>query len=144
LVSTPDSIYVTNIHAILKNPKVFGLKADIVDAIYRDISNVRLKRGNVSTELYLKNRKRADEPSLRAFDGDIAQNLINLMQKGMLGELPPPQSRIKRRYNRGNSNIVDRFAEKEEDHYLKLGKPSDLKQKGALSASELQTLKTIN
>lgn len=30
---------------IFKDPKFFGLKADIIDVNYRDISNVRLKRG---------------------------------------------------------------------------------------------------
>ena len=58
---TPNSIYVTNIRVIFKNPKLFGLKADIVDANYKDISNVRLKRGVFSTEVYLKTRNRADE-----------------------------------------------------------------------------------
>lgn len=139
-ISTPNSIYVTNIRVIFKNPKLFGLKADIVDANYRDISNVRLKRGMFSTEIYLKTRNRADEISLPAVDRQIAQNVINLIQKGMLGELPH-QSRIERSYYRGQSNNIDRSAEKDDDPYLKLEKLSDLKQKGVLSDSEFQILK---
>ena len=41
-LSTPNSIYVTNTRVIFKNPKLFGLKADIIDVNYRDVSNVRL------------------------------------------------------------------------------------------------------
>ncbi len=42
----------TNFRCIFKNPKLFGLKADIVDINYRDISNVRLKKGMFSSEIY--------------------------------------------------------------------------------------------
>jgi hypothetical protein len=48
-INTPNSIYVTNIRVIFKNPKLFG-KADIIDANYRDISNVRLKHGVFSKD----------------------------------------------------------------------------------------------
>jgi hypothetical protein len=65
-----------------------------------------------STEIYLKTRNRADEISLPAVDGQIAQNVINLIQKGMRGELPH-QNRIERSYFQGNSKNIDRFAEKE-------------------------------
>jgi hypothetical protein len=53
----------------------------------------------------------------------------------------PHQSRIERSYYQGRSNDIDRFAEKEEDPYLKLEKLSDLNQKGVLRASEFQILK---
>jgi hypothetical protein len=78
--------------------------------------------------MYLKTRNRADEASLPAVDRQVAQNVINLIQKGMPGELPH-QSRTERSYYQGLSNNIYRFAEKEEDPYLKLEKLSDLKLK---------------
>ncbi len=83
-LSTPNSIYVTNAWVIFKNPKLFGLKADMIDVNYRDISKVRLKRGMFSTEIYLNTRNRAEEISLPAVDKQIAQHVINVIQKGIL------------------------------------------------------------
>ncbi len=138
-ISTPNSIYVTNSRVIFKNPKLFGLTANIIDANYRDISNVRLNRGMFSTEIYLKTRNRADEIKLPAVDKQIAQNVINLIQKGLRGELPN-QSRIEKIHQKPSSNS-NSTTENNEDLYSKLEKLSDLKQKGALSDSEFQMLK---
>jgi len=59
----------------------------IIDVNYRDISNVHLKRGMFSTEICLNTRNRAEEFSLPAVDKQIAQEVINLIQKGIQGEL---------------------------------------------------------
>ncbi len=80
-INTPNSIYVTNARVIFKNPKLFGLKADIIDVNYRDISNVRLKRGMFSTEIYLDTRNRAEEISLPAVDKQITQLIFSSKKK---------------------------------------------------------------
>lgn len=140
-ICTPNSIYVTNTRVIFKNPKLFGLKADIIDVNYRDISNVRLKRGMFSTEIYLNTRNRAEEISLPAVDKQIAQDVINLIQKGIHGELPN-QNRNERILQRPIPQSAEAQAiETSENHYAKLGKLADLKQKGALSKEEFQLLK---
>ncbi len=139
-ISNSNSIYVTNSRVIFKNPKLFGLTANIIDANYRDISNVRLNRGVFSTEIYLKTRNRADEIKLPAVDKQIAQNVINLIQKGLRVELTN-QSRIEKSHHEPSSNVNPATIENNEDLYSKLGKLSDLKQKGALSDSEFQMLK---
>jgi hypothetical protein len=142
-ISTPNSIYVTNTRVIFKNPKLFGLKADIIDVNYRDISNVRLKRGMFSTEIYLNTRNRAEEISLPAVDKQIAQEVINLIQKGIQGELPN-QSRTERKRPTPNSqnNVNSSKENEEEDLYTRLGKLADLKMKGALSEDEFRLLKS--
>ena len=51
---SPNSIYISNMRVLYKYPRWFGLKADILDVSYRDISTVMLKRGIFTTELYFK------------------------------------------------------------------------------------------
>jgi len=149
-LSTPNSIYVTNTRVIFKNPKLFGLKADIIDANYRDISNVRLKRGLFSTEIYLKTRNRADEIVLPAVDKQIANEVINLIQNGLRNELPN-QRLIERNYQgqvtavnintTSSGSHADDGNNNNNDLLQRLEKLTDLKQKGALSDSEFQVLK---
>lgn len=142
-ISTPNSIYVTNTRVIFKNPKLFGLKASIIDVNYRDISNVHLKRGMFSTEIYLNTRNRAEEISLPAVDKQIAQEVINLIQKGIQGELPN-QSRTERKRPISNMQDTSNSSKENEDEdlYARLGKLADLKTKGALSEDEFQLLKS--
>ena len=84
---TPNAIYVTNIRVLYKDPKWFGMKANIVDVHYKDISNTRLKRGIFSTEIYLEARHHSDEIRLPAVDKDIAAEIHSMIQKGIRGEL---------------------------------------------------------
>jgi len=54
---------------------------------FKDISNVRLKRGVFSTEIYLKSRFLSDEIRLPAVDKNIAKQVIAMIQKGIRREL---------------------------------------------------------
>ena len=84
---TPNTIYITDRRVFFKDPKWLGLKADIIDMHFKDISNVRLKRGVFSTEIYLKSRFLSDEINLPAVDKNIAKQVIAMIQKGIRGEL---------------------------------------------------------
>lgn len=84
---TPNTVYITDRRVLFKDPKWLGLKADIVDMNFKDISNVRLKRGVFSTEIYLKSRFLSDEIRLPAVDKNIAKQVISMIQKGIRGEL---------------------------------------------------------
>lgn len=84
---TPNTVYITDRRVLFKDPKWLGLKADIVDMNFKDISNVRLKRGVFSTEIYLKSRFLSDEIRLPAVDKNIAKQVIAMIQKGIRGEL---------------------------------------------------------
>ncbi len=84
---TPNTVYITDRRVFFKDPKWLGLKADIVDMNFKDISNVRLKRGVFSTEIYLKSRFLSDEIRLPAVDKNIAKQVIAMIQKGTRGEL---------------------------------------------------------
>ena len=84
---TPNTIYITDRRVFFKDPKWLGLKADIIDMNFKDISNVRLKRGVFSTEIYLKSRFSSDEIRLPAVDKNIAKQVIAMIQQGVRGEL---------------------------------------------------------
>ena len=85
---TPNSVYVTNRRILWRNPKLLGLKKDYVDVDYRDISNIRLKKGMFSTQIYLKSRFLSDQITLPAINKKDAAQIGTYIQKGMRNELP--------------------------------------------------------
>ena len=84
---TPNTIIVTDRRVLFKDPEWLGLKANIVDMNYRDISNVELKRGIFSTEIYLKSRFEGKDIVLPAVDKGVAQKMISIIQSGIRGDL---------------------------------------------------------
>ena len=84
---TPNTIIVTDRRVLFKDPEWLGLKANIVDMNYRDISNVELKRGIFSAEIYLKSRFEGKDIVLPAVDKGIAQKMISTIQSGIRGDL---------------------------------------------------------
>jgi len=85
---TPNKIYITNRRVLFKDPRWMGLKAETLDASYKDISNIRLNRGVFSTEIFLKARFWSEELKLPAVDKHIAQQVNTMIQRGIRGELP--------------------------------------------------------
>jgi len=85
---TPNAVYATNRRVIFRNPKLLGLKKNYVDVDYRDISNIRMKKGLFSTEIYLKSRFLSDEIKLPAIDKKDANQLMQIIRKGIEGLLP--------------------------------------------------------
>lgn len=85
---TPYSIYITNMRMLLKNPKWYGMKADILDISYKDIFTVVLKQGVFSTQLYFRTRFSNHKVKLPALDKKTAQRVNQLIQQGIRDELP--------------------------------------------------------
>ena len=132
-ISTPNKIYVTNMRVLHRNPKLFGLKADIIDVSYKDISNVRLKRGLFSTEIFLKSRYLSEEVELPGVDKQIAQQVNAMIQKGIRGELP------RQVMAEGKNASVE--ARPPSDPMKELEKIGELKQKGIITDDEFKMLK---
>lgn len=132
-ISTPNRIYITNMRVLFKDPKLFGLKANIVDVSYKDVSNVRLKRGVFSTEIFLKSRFLSDEVNLPAVDKQIAQQVMAMIQKGVRGELP--------RQVTADDKNAPLGAKGPSDPIKELEKIGELKQKGIITEEEFQMLK---
>lgn len=87
---SPNSIYITNMRVLFKNPHWLGLRADILDVSYKDISTVLLKRGLFTTELYFKPHFTKYKIKLPALEKRAAQRVSQLIQRGIRGELPGP------------------------------------------------------
>lgn len=134
-LTTPNKIHVTNMRVLFKDPKLFGLKADIVDLSYKDISNIRMKRGLFSTEIFLKSRFLSDEVRLPAVDKQIAQQLNAMIQKGIRGELP-------RQINTEVKNTPFEKTKEVPDPLKELERLGELKQKGIITDEEFQRVKS--
>ena len=132
-VSSPNKIFVTNMRVIFKDPKLFGLKANIIDMSYKDISNVRLKRGVFSTDIFLKSRFLSDEVELPAVDKNVAQQVMSMIQRGIRGELEGQPAAP------GSTMPAAVVAS---DPIRELERIGDLKQKGLITEEEFQTLKS--
>jgi hypothetical protein len=78
---------------LFKDPRWLGLKANLLDVSYKDISTVMLKRGVFTTELYFRPHSTAYKIKLPALEKRAAQRVSQLIQRGMRGELPS-QSRM--------------------------------------------------
>ena len=87
---SPNSIYITNMRVLFKGPRWLGLRADILDVSYKDISTVLLKRGLFTTELYFKPHFTNYKIKLPALEKRAAQRVSQLIQRGIRGELPGP------------------------------------------------------
>lgn len=134
---TPNKIYVTNMRVLSKDPKMLGLKANIVDVAYKDISNIRMKRGLFSTEIFLKPRFLSDEVCLPAIDKQTAQQVNTMIQKGIRGELPRQISTEEK-----NAPVVEVRGANKNDALIELEKLAELKQKGIVTEEEFQKLKS--
>ncbi|HXG06199.1 MAG TPA: zinc ribbon domain-containing protein, partial [Nitrososphaera sp.] len=65
-----------------------GLRAEIVNINYNDISTIKLKCGIFTTELYFKFRSSDYTLKLPALEKGAAQRASQLVQRGIRGELP--------------------------------------------------------
>jgi RNA polymerase subunit RPABC4/transcription elongation factor Spt4 len=86
-ISSPDRIYMTTSRVLFKDPKIFGLRANIIAIRYEDIATIMLKRGVFSTEILLKPRASLQHIDLPAVSKQMALQVSSLIQKGMRGEL---------------------------------------------------------
>jgi len=55
-MTTPSSLYITNMRVIYRLPKWGGFKTDIIDLKYQDITDIALKSGILHTDIVLKSQ----------------------------------------------------------------------------------------
>ena len=85
---TPNTIYVTNQRIIFRNPRLLGLKKDYIDVYYRDVNQIKLKKGVFSTEISLLSRFQDEPFALPAVDKKDAEQIGGFIRKGIEGQLP--------------------------------------------------------
>jgi hypothetical protein len=145
---TPISIYITNMRVIYRKPIWIGLKSEIIDVNYQDIADIRLKRGIIHTDIFLKSRFHTDEIAVKGTNTHIAERANAFIQQGIRGEHPGQfvhrQPQRAPNYNYCSDSQEERELEDIEskmDPVDKLTKLADLKQKGILTNEEFQRLK---
>ena len=132
-IATPNSIYVTNKRIIFRNPRMWGLKIDLMDYAYEDLANVELHKGIFTTEIELTPRFNSEKVKLPAVSKDVAEELFGAIRKGMHGDFGLG--------NDATGNVVVQ-QHKPDEPISKLERLSALKVKGLISDKEFEAVKT--
>jgi hypothetical protein len=130
-IATPNSIFVTNKRIIFRNPRMWGLKVDLMDYAYTDLANVELHKGIFTTEIELTPRFNSEKVKLPAVSKEAAEELFGAIRKGMHGDFGLD----------GTSNLVVQ-QQRPDDPISKLERLSALKDKGMISDKEFGAVKT--
>ena len=131
-IATPNSIYVTNKRIIFRNPRMWGLKVDMMDYAYSDLANVELHKGIFTTAIELTPRFNSEKVKLPAVSKEVAEELFGAIRKGMHGDFGLDDV---------TSNLVVQ-QQKPADPISKLERLSALKDKGRISEKEFEAVKT--
>lgn len=131
-IATPNSIFVTNKRIIFRNPRLWGLKVDLMDYAYTDLANVELHKGIFTTEIELTPRFNSEKVKLPAVSKEAAEELFGAIRKGMHGDFG---------LDDGTSNLVVQ-QQRHDDPISKLERLSALKDKGMISDKEFGAVKT--
>jgi Bacterial PH domain len=131
-IATPNSIYVTNKRIIFRNPRMWGLKVDMMDYAYSDLANVELHKGIFTTAIELTPRFNSEKVKLPAVSKEVAEELFGAIRKGIHGDFGLDDVT--------GSLVVQR--QKPDDPISKLERLSALKDKGMISEKEFETVKT--
>jgi len=132
-IATPNSIYVTNKRIIFRNPRMWGLKIDLMDYAYEDLANVELHKGIFTTEIELTPRFNSEKVKLPAVSKDVAEELFGAIRKGMHGDFGLGDD--------ATGNVVVQ-QQKPDEPISKLERLSALKEKGIISDKEFEAVKT--
>jgi hypothetical protein len=131
-IATPNSIFVTNKRIIFRNPRMWGLKVDLMDYAYEDLANVELHKGIFTTAIELTPRFNSEKVKLPAVSKEVAEELFGAIRKGMHGDFG---------LDDGTGNLVAP-QQKPDDPISKLERLSTLKDKGMISDKEFEAVKT--
>jgi hypothetical protein len=131
-IATPNSIFVTNKRIIFRNPRMWGLKVDLMDYAYTDLANVELHKGIFTTEIELTPRFNSEKVKLPAVSKEAAEELFGAIRKGMHGDFGLED---------GTNNLVVQ-RQRPDDPISKLERLSALKDKGMISDKEFGAVKT--
>ena len=132
-IATPNSIYVTNKRIIFRNPRMWGLKVDLMDYAYEDLANVELHRGIFTTAIELTPRFNSEKVKLPAVSKEVAEELFGAIRKGMHGDFGLDDV---------TGDIVVQQQQKPDDPISRLERLSALKEKGMISDKEFEAVKT--
>lgn len=144
--TTPAKIYITNYRIIFRDPSILGLKKFVNDYHFKDISNVRMKKGVLSTEVYLNSRFESDEVIISGLSHEDAEIVVRLIRNGIYGNFNQKEdyeSNNDLRYSE-HANDYDDASEKEtttEEIISNLERLNELRKSNVITLDEFNILK---
>ena len=144
--TTPAKIYITNYRIIFRDPSIFGLKKFVNDYHFKDISNVRMKKGVLSTEVYLNSRFESDEVIISGLSHEDAEIVVRLVRNGIYGNFDHKEdydSNIDLKYPEKVSEYenMEENEAKSEDIISNLERLNELREHNVITLDEFNILK---
>lgn len=82
-----ESIFITDRRVIQFKPKTFGLRANIYDYFYTDISNVKLDKGILRSSIFIQTRFQTPNVRIENIPKNGANRILQTIQDGVAGRL---------------------------------------------------------
>jgi len=144
--TTPAKIYITNYRIIFRDPSIFGLKKFVNDYHFKDISNVRMKKGVLSTEVYLNSRFESDEVIISGLSHEDAEIVVRLVRNGIYGNFDHKEdydSNIDLKYPEKVSEYenMEENEAKSEDIISNLERLNELREHNVITIDEFNIIK---
>lgn len=146
--TTPAKVYVTNYRIIFRDPSMLGLKKFVNDYHFKDISNVRMRKGVLSTEVYLNSRFESDEVVISGLSHEDAEIIVRLIRNGIYGNFNSKEnygSNFDLDYNEREENdnniTANGYGVDTEEIISNLERLNELKKANVITQDEFNTLK---
>lgn len=141
---TPAKIYITNWRIIFRDPSMLGLKKFVNDYHFKDISNVRMKKGVLSTEVYLNSRFESDEVIISGLSHEDAEIIVRLIRNGIYGNFSQKEdyeSNINLNYPENIDDHADINENTTEEIISNLERLDELRKSNVINLEEFNILK---
>ena len=125
-----ESIFATDRRLIKYKPKTLGLRADIEDYLYKDIANIKLKKGIFRSDISIVMRFNAEPVNIKEIPKSGTERLFKIIQDGIAGRLEALTGTPNTGISPGQINIADKIRQLKE-----------LKDSGHISEEEYQEKK---
>ena len=146
-LTTPAKLYITNYRILFRDPSFLGLKKFVNDYHFKDISNVRMKKGVLSTEVFLNSRFESDEVIISGLPHEDAEMVVRLIQNGVYGNFNLDKSfdstaRLEFKKEIEDSNCLKNKDEiTTEEIISNLERLNELRKSGVITEDEFDVLK---
>jgi len=82
-----ESVFVTDRRVIKMRPKTLGLKGDIIDYRYADMTNVKLNKGILRSSIFIETRFQTPNVRIENIPKEGANRMFKTIQEGNSGRL---------------------------------------------------------
>jgi len=142
-LTSPNTVFATDRRLIIRNPTMLGMRENIEDIPYDQITSVKIERGMFSSTILIRSPGlselsrlsdsllawgRGEDGSIDSLDTDKAEELLLIIKKGM--------AEARKRKEQPTANVNKQFSVADE-----LTKLANLKDQGVISEEEFTKMK---